>query len=182
MARQVDEHAREAPGVEVHRDCVPIPDFLDVVRLVSTWKPANPKISNRASTRSVSAAGALEAPGVKRSATAIAAREARRGEDHDPNHLTDGNGQSRVGCSCFRPALTVFGQCGNPAARKPSIYLSDILRSVVRPQFVLEIGNAQLGIELLQPLSRFPGFLQAPGERIARRRDAQRGLVVGPLA
>ena len=51
----------------------------------------------------------------------------------------------------------------------------DIFRSVVRPQFVLQIGNAQLGIKLLQPLPRIPGFYQAPGKGIARRRDARSG-------
>ena len=48
MARQVDEDAGNAACVEIHRDCVLVPDLLDVVRLVSTWKPAKPKISNRA--------------------------------------------------------------------------------------------------------------------------------------
>ena len=43
-----------------------------VVRLVSTWKPAKPKISNRASTRSASAAGAVAAPVATRSVATIA--------------------------------------------------------------------------------------------------------------
>jgi hypothetical protein len=53
------------------------------------------------------------------------------------------------------------------------------LRSVVRPQFVLESGTAQFGIELLQPLPRFHSLPTDSGRRTRARPDIDGAALKG---
>src|ERR1700720_11070 len=124
MAREVDEHAREASSVEIHRDRISIPDFLDP-GAVGQHMEAGKSEDLEPSVDPIGVpCRRSRDPRGKKECNCSRRQGSKTGQDHDPNHLTDGNGQSRVGGSCFRPELTVFGQCGNPAARKPSAYLA----------------------------------------------------------
>src|SRR5271155_1404565 len=95
MAREVDEHAGKPSGVEVHRDRVPIPDFLEgcvvgqdvEARKTEDLEPSVDPIQLRC----------------RRSRNARRKKECKRdrrpggktGQDHDPYHLTNGQRQSR---------------------------------------------------------------------------------------
>ena len=107
MTREVYKHACEPTSVEIHRDRISIPDFLDR-RAIGQHVEAGKPVDLEASVHSIDLRRRrFQRGGSKEECKRDRRQRGKAGEDHDRNHLTTGGSSPDRGRGLLRRKISV---------------------------------------------------------------------------